>query len=178
MKVTNRVLAVLVALALLVISVLAIVEIVWVLALGGSTHVLVPYQPTADYLAELTWDSITARAILAGLVIVGILLIAAELRRRKPGLLTLASSGGPVSTGADRRSLQKAAAAAATDVDGISSARARVSRRRIRISATAGLHDARGLQDQLTDHMRSWVDGLGLASPPTLSVQLAERRST
>lgn len=177
MRLTNRFLAVLVALALLVFGVLVVAEIVWVLALGGSQELLLPYPALAEYLAELRWDSGAARAILIGLVLVGLLLIVAELRRSKPGLLTLASSGGPVTAGVDRRTLQKAAAAAATDVDGISSARARVSRRRISVSAVSGLRDGSGLPDQVTEGMQSWVDGLNLASPPAVSVRVDEARS-
>jgi len=176
-KLTNRVLAVMVALALLVLSVLVLVEIVWILALGGTQPVVLPYPPVTDYLAELTWNSAPARAILIGLVIVGLLLIAAEFRRSKPGLLTLASSSAPVTAGVERRTLQKAAAAAATDVDGISTARARVSRRQVNVSAVSGLRDGGGLQDQVAARMQSWIDELNLASPPALSVKVDQGRS-
>ncbi len=177
-KLTNRVLAVMVALALLVLSVLVLVEIVWILALGGTQPVVLPYPPVTDYLAELTWNSAPARAILIGLVIVGLLLITAAFRRSKPGLLTLASSNGPVTAGVDRRTLQRAAATAATDVDGISSATARVSRRRVAVSGVSRLRDPSGLQDQLTGRMQSWVDGLNLATPPALTVTVDQGRST
>jgi hypothetical protein len=175
MKLTNRVLSVLVALALLVLGVLVVVEIVWVLGLGGTREVLLPYPATTDYLAGLTWGSRTARAILAGLVVVGALLLVYELRRRKPGLLRMASTEGSVTTGVDRRALEKAAAAAATDVDGIGKATARVSARRVSVSATSGLRDAAGLQGQVTAALQSWMDGLDLAKPPALSVRVVGR---
>lgn len=178
MKLTNRFLAVLVALALLVLGVLVVVEIGWVLALGRTQELVLPYPAVTDYLADLSWTSAIARAILIGLVIVGLLLIAAELRRSKPALLTLSSSGGPVTTGVDRRTLQKAAAVAVTGVEGISSARARVSRRKISVSAESGLRDGRGLQEQVSTHMRSWIEGLNLANPPALSVRVEQRRSS
>ncbi len=168
----------LVALALLVLGVLVLVEVVWALAFGGTTPVLLPFPAAADYFAGLTWDSRAVRVILIGLVIVGLLLLVAELRRSKPGLLTLASSNGPVTAGVDRRTLQRAAATAATDVDGIGSATARVSRRRVAVSGVSGLRDPSGLQDQLTGRMQSWVDGLNLANPPALTVTVDQRRST
>ncbi len=177
-KLTNRFLAVLVALALLVLGALVLVEIVSTFAFGGTQEVVLPYPAVTDYLAGLTWTSVSARSILIGLVIVGLLLIAAELRRRKPALLALSSSGGPVTTGVDRRTLQKAAAAAVTDVDGISSARARVSRRKVSVSAVSGLRDGTDLQEQVSTHMRSWIEGLNLASPPALSVRVEQRRSS
>jgi len=178
MKLTNRFLAVLVALALLILSVLVVVEIVWVLALGGSQQVLLPYPAVADYLAGLTWNSRPARIILIVLVIVGALLLLAELRRSKPGLLTLASSEEPVTVGVERRTLQKAAASAATEVDGINSAKARVARRRVSVSAVSGVRDTSGLQEALTHRMQSWLDELSLARPPRLSVRVEKGGST
>ncbi len=176
-KLTNRLLAVLVALALLVLGVLVVVEIAWVLLLGGSTEVLLPYTGITDYLAGLAWDSRPARAILIGMVIIGGLLLLTELRRSRPGLLTLASSGGSVTVGADRRSVEKAVAASATDVEGVSAAVARVSSRKISVSAVAGPRDASGLREALTSRMQSWLEGLNLANPPALSVRVDERKS-
>ncbi len=177
MKVANRLLAVLVALAVLVLAVLVVVEIAWVLLFGGSAEVLLPYPGITDKLADMTWDSRPARAILIGLVVLGGLLLLTELRRSRPGLLTLASSGGSVTAGADRRSVERAAALAATDVDGISAAVARLSSRKVSVSAVAGPRDATGLREQLTSQMQSWLEGLNLASPPALSVRVEQRKS-
>lgn len=177
MKLANRLLSVLLALALLVLGVLVLVEIVWTIGFGGGREVLLPYPAAADYLAQQSWDSRPVRAICVALVLVGLALVLLELRRRRPGLLALASSGGPITSGADRRSVEKAAAAAATDVEGIRSARASISRRRIRIAADAGVHDDRGLAESLTAHLTSWIDGLGLAEAPELSVTVSPRGS-
>lgn len=177
MKLINRLLAVLLALALLTLGVLVIVEIAWVLLFGGTQQVLLPYPAVTDYLAGLTWDSRPARAILIGAVILGGLLLLFELRRRKPGLVTLASSGGSVTSGADRRSLERAVAAAATDLDGIRTAVARVTSRRATVSAVAGPRDSTGLGERLTAHLQSWLDGAQLASPPALSVKVQQRRT-
>lgn len=176
-KLANRLLAVLLALALLVLGVLVLVEIVWVYAFGGSREVLLPYAAAADYFEGLAWTSRPTRVILIVLVVVGLLLLVAELRRSKPGLLSLASSTGPVTTGADRRALEKAAAAVATDVEGVSAARAKVSRRRISVAAESGLRDGSGLRERLDARMASWVDGLSLADPPALAVRVSQRRS-
>lgn len=176
MRLTNRLLAVVIALGLLVLSVLVLAEIVWA-ALGGGGELVLPYQAVAEYLAGLHWDSAAARGILIGVALLGVLLVVVELRRSRPGLLTLAGSAGPVTKGVERRTLQQAAAAAATEVDGISSARARVSRRRVSVATRSGLRDVTGLQDQLTAHLGSWLEGLGLVDPPALSVRVAENKS-
>lgn len=177
MKLLNRLVSVIVALALLIFSVLVLVEIVWAYGFGGSTEVLLPYPAAADYLAEQTWGSRPVRAILIAVVLLGVLLFVLEVRRSRPGLLVLASSGEPVTTGADRRSVEKAAATAATQVDGISTARARISRRRITVAAKAGVRDVTGLHEGLTARMTSWIDGLNLADPPALSVTVHQGRS-
>jgi len=177
MKVVNRVVAVLVALSLLVLSLLVLVEIVWVFGLGGSTELLLPYPAAVEYLGGLTWDSRSTRAILIGLSLVGVLLLVAELRRRKPGLLMLADTRESVTAGVDRRSLQRAAAAAVTSVDGIDKGRVQVSRRRVSVAAESGLRDGGGLQAQAAARMSSWLDELNLADPPALSVRVEQRRS-
>jgi len=178
MKLANRLLSVIVALALLVLGVLVVIEVVWAFGLGGSGEVLLPYPAAADYLAQQTWGSRPVRAVSVALVLLGLLLVVLEIRRRRPGLLALASSGGPVRCGADRGSVEKAAAAAATDVEGIRSAQARISRRRISIAANAGVRDDRGLQEALTERMVTWVDGLGLADAPVVRVTVSPGRSS
>lgn len=178
MKLANRLLSVIVALALLVLGVLVVIEVIWAFGLGGSGEVLLPYPAARDYLAQQTWDSRPVRAASIALVLLGLVLVVLEIRRRRPGLLAMASSGGPVRCGADRRSVEKAAAAAATDVEGIRSARARISRRRISIAADAGVRDDRGLQEALTERMVTWVDGLGLADAPVVSVTVSSGRSS
>lgn len=177
MKLANRLLSVLLALALLILAVLVLIEIGWAFGFGGGTEVLLPYPAAADYLAQQTWDNRAVRTICVLLVLVGAALVVLELRRRRPGLLALASSGGPVTTGVDRRSVQKAAAAAATEVEGISTARARISRRRISIAADSGVRDQTGLQEALDAHLSAWVADLALADAPAVSVTVRPGRS-
>lgn len=178
MKLANRLLSVLVALALLILGLLVLLEIVWTWGFGGSQEVLLPYPAVAGYLADQTWAGRPTRSILFALVLVGALLLAVQLRRRQPALVLLGGAEPSVTRGADRRSLERAAARAAGDVEGIRSARARVSRRRITVAAVAGVRDTAGLQDRVEERMASWLDGLNLDDPPTVSVDVNAGRSS
>lgn len=177
MKTLLRLLAVLLALILLVGGLLVLAEVAWTLGLGADGELLLPYPAAADYLAGITWSDRPARAILLGVFALGLLLLWLGLRRRPPGLVLLASSTEDVPAGVERRTLHRATANAAVEVDGIAEARAAVSRRRLRVTATSGLRDSTGLRERLEAHVREWTDQLGLAQPPAPTVELREGRS-
>lgn len=176
MKLANRLLAVVFALALLVVGLLVAAEVLWTIVLGIDGELLLPYPAVADYLAGITWAQRPARLILIGLVLVGLLLLWLEVRRRQPGLLLLASSTDSVEAGVERRTLRRAATHAATEVDGIAAADVGVTARRLKVTATAGIRDTTGLQDRLGAHLQGWVDQLGLTRPPTTAVTVREGR--
>lgn len=178
MKIANRLLSVIVALALLVFAVLVVIEVVWAFGFGGNSEVLLPYPAVTDYLSQQPWESRPVRTACAALLLVGLALTLLELRRRGPGLLALASNGAAVTSGVDRRSVEKAAAVAAMEVEGIRSATANISRRRISIAAEAGIRDDGGLRSAVTDHMTNWIEGLSLADAPGLAVTVGPRRAS
>lgn len=177
MKIANRLLSVIVALALLVFSVLVVIELVWKFGFGGRSEVLLPYPAATDYLSQQTWDARPVRTACVALLLAGLALVVLELRRRAPGLLTLASSGSAVTSGVDRRSVEKAAATAASDVEGIRSARATIGRRRIKLTADAGIRDDEGLRAAVTERMTTWLDDLTLAEAPPVTVTVRPRKA-
>ena len=82
MHVVNRVLATLLALALLLGGLLAVVEIV--LAQLGRPSWLVPHEQWSSWLAEQTFASAVVRAVLVGLAVLGLLLLVGRARRGLP----------------------------------------------------------------------------------------------
>ncbi len=105
MRLANRLLAVLVALALIALAVLVPVEVVW--AAFGKPHWVLPWETWTRTLATNTWQPSWARAVRIGVAVVGLLLLLAELKSRRPGLLPLARLTDDVQAGTTRRSLQQ-----------------------------------------------------------------------
>ena len=173
MKLLNRVLSVLLGLALVVLGVVVPVEVVHA-ALNRSGHLLVPYGPVADFLREHAWSSAPVLAILAAAAVVGLLLVLAQLKPRRPGLLAMDTDDDSVTVGIARRSLGRALGAAASDVDGVTEARGRLRRSRATVVAVSPLRDVSGLEERVRDRVQGSLDDLRLVTPPALKVRLRQ----
>jgi Family of unknown function (DUF6286) len=171
-RVTLRVLAVLLACALLALGVLVAVEVV--LAALGRPAVL-PYSSVARTLRRETWESALARAVGIGLCVLGLLLLLPALRRGRPSALPLAPLAQGVDTSVSRRGLQKTLAAAAGRVDGVRSARAEVGRRKVRVTARSRLRETGELPAQVDRAIRDELDRLALRRPLSVSVSTSRR---
>ena len=113
--------------------------------------------------------------ISAAVAVLGLLLLLGQLVPRRPGLLTVATEDPAVQAGVERRTLGRAMAAAASDVDGVSGARARIRRRRVTVIVTSRLREDSGLPERVQNHLQTWVDGLGLVEPPRLRLKLRHK---
>jgi hypothetical protein len=135
-NVVNRILAVLLALALLLGGLLAVIEIVR--AQLGQAPWVVPYDEWSTWLGTQTWDTTAVRAGLIAIGVVGLLLLLAAVRRGRPAGLALRTESAPpgVRTTASRRGIEKTLESAARDLDGVNTARASVGRRRAAVRAT------------------------------------------
>ena len=162
MTVVNRVLATLLALALLLGGLLAIAEIV--LAALGRQPWLVPHPDWTAWLSDQTLGSGVVRAALIGAVLLGLLLLVLALRRGRPGALPLPSRVDSVRTTASRRGLERTLRAAATRPDGVRDAQVRARRRSVRVRATTVLRDPADLQSRVTEAVTERLAELGLAS--------------
>jgi len=159
----NRILSALLALALLLGGLLAATEIV--LAQLGQPSWLVPHRQWSGWLNAQTWDTAVVRAILVGVVLLGLLLLVPALRRGKPSTVALAAREGSTATrvSASRRGVEKTLAAAARRTEGISSATADVRRRSVRVKARTATRSKPDLQQQLSTAVSARLDELGLS---------------
>jgi hypothetical protein len=171
----DRLAAVLLALALLLVGVLVPAEIVHTAVLAKPGRLILPWEALTRFFTGHAWSTgpvLTLSAVTAG---VGLVLLLAELKRRRRGLLRLSTDDEHLTAGTTRRSLQRALAVRAEEVDGISSASAKVRRRRASVAATTGLRNPGDLRQRLTDQLTGWLDGLGLVKAPRLRVRLSSR---
>lgn len=173
MQVLDRILATLLALALFLGGLLAAVEIV--LAALDRPHWLVPHEQWSSWLREQTATSGVVRAVLVGLVALGLLLVTAGLRRGRPGALALPSRTDQVRITASRRGIERTLSRAAQRTDGIRSARVRAGRRRVRVQAGTALRSPGDLRTQVAAAVDQRLEEFGLSGVVRTTVTVSRR---
>lgn len=175
MAVFDRLVAAVLALALVVLGVLVPIEIVHAFVLHRRGRLILPWETLTRFFTGHAWSTspmLTISGLTAG---IGLVLLLAELKRRRPALLTLATPDENVTAGATRVSVRQALAAEAVEVDGVTSASATIRRRRATVSATTGQRDSGDLRQNLTEHLTRWLEELGLVRTPPLRVRLSSK---
>ena len=176
MRLLNRPLAFVLAAALIAGSVVVIAEVI-----GFAVHhspLLVHWSTWYHWARVTRWDAFVIRVWSAILIAVGLILFAAEVKPRRVTRLPLRSADDATDVAVTRRGLAGMLRAAATEVDGISSASVKVRRRRARVtaaSAARGRAAAGALVDPVTRVLRGRLDQLNLRHPPRLTVRVVPR---
>ena len=177
MRLVNRLLAALLALALIVVGTLLIIEVI--AARLGDHPALVHWHSSYAWLHRTHWQQGSVRVAAAVLILLGLVLLIAELTPPRVSRLAVAEDGAaPDDVAFTRRGVAAALRAAVADVDGIRSANVHVKRRSVSIQARAAAQDsnaARALREPATAAARDRLDSLQLASPPRLTVRVARR---
>jgi hypothetical protein len=108
------------------------------------------------------------------LAAIGLALLIAQIRRRRPERLAVASDSDATDAAITRRGVANTVRHAIDDLDGVSGARVEV-RRRITVNARTRADQPMGEPDLVAHTARSAVDALQLQRPPTVSVHVATR---
>lgn len=177
MRTTDRILAVVLGLAGFAVGILVLCEVVYT-QLGNSGHLLIPYEPVAAFFREQRYDDVLVIAIGCVVALVGLVLLVAEVRRRRPALSVLRGMRDDVVTAMSNRSVGRAITAAVDQVPGVSSSEAAVRRNRIAVTTRTPLRDPGGLESAVTAAASDAVQGLDLLKAPRLKVHVAQRRGS
>jgi hypothetical protein len=177
MRAFNRLLSVLLAIAIAVAGVLTVIEIV--AAALDKDPVLVKWKGLVDDLSTTAWKTAAPRVAAIVLIVVGLLLLLFALRRGKPATIGLTTSAPDVDMTTTRRSLQRSLGNEAGTVDGIHDASAKVKRRKVVIKArtTSGLPKSEA-KDRLTSEVQQRLDALSLADRRRLVVKVSSPPQT
>jgi hypothetical protein len=175
MIVLRRLLALVLATALLLGAVVGLVEIV-AAALGRPAW-LVPGRDWANRLHGYRWDDGLVRLALSAVLLLGLLLLLAGLHRGRPAELALTSTEPGVTVTASRRSVERALSAAARSVPGITSAKVSSRRRGVHVDAWTRIQEAGGLRDRVDAAVQERIDALTLSRPPQLTVRVRTEES-
>ena len=176
MRLLNRPLAFILAVALAAASVIVIIEVI---AAAAHASPVVVHWPAWYHWARATrWDALVVRVWSAILIAVGVLILAIELKPRRIARLPLRPGDPATDAALTRSGLAGTLQAAATSIDGITSATATVRRRRARVtarSAARGRAAVSALHDPVTQAVRGHLDDLDLYRPPRLTVRIHAR---
>jgi len=176
MRLVNRPLAFILAAAVTVACVIVIIEVI---AFHKKSGPLVLHWTTWYHWAHKTrWNQLVVQVWSAILIVIGLLILAVELKPRRITRLRLHSRDDATDAGVTRTGLARSLRAAATGVDGISDATVKVRRGRARVAATSsgrGRPAAEALSEPVTQTLQERLDGLGLRHPPRLKVRVTPR---
>ena len=134
MRIVNRLLAFVVAAAIIVAGVIVIVEVIAVRS--GAQPVIIGWHSMLRWAQRNTWNADSVELACAILVVVGLLLVLPQLRRRRPTRLSVRSSDA-TDAAVTRKGVAVTVRGAVQDVEGISGSRIKVNRRAIRVNATS-----------------------------------------
>jgi hypothetical protein len=176
MRLVNRPLAFVLAAALAVASIIVIIEVVAVHLNSGP--LLLHWTTWYRWAGRTRWDALVVEVWSAILIVIGAGILGLELKPRRVSRLSLHSSHDATDAAVTRGGLAGALRAAATDVDGISSAAVVVRRRRARVVATSaarGRPAAEALEAPVTQALSERLDSMNLHHPPRLKVRVYSR---
>lgn len=166
----TRALAALVALALLLASLLVIVEVA--LAAAAQPPWLVDYTQATTWVQQHDWNDAMVKTILVAIVLLGLLLIFLSLRSGKKATLPLRQRTSGVDVKASRRSVESSLEAAASRTSGVTGADASIRRRNARIKARSAGRPESGLRQEVESAVGTRLDSLGLTRKLRLDVQV------
>ena len=176
MRLLNRPLALILAVALAGASIILIAEVIAFAVHAGP--VVVHWATWYHWAGKTRWNALVIRVWSAILIVVGALILAIELKPRRVTRLRLRAADDATDAALTRSGLAGTLRAAATGIDGSTSAAVTVRRGRVRVvakSAARGRAAADALGPPVTQALRSRLDDLDLYRPPRLKVRVRSR---
>ena len=163
MRVANRALAAALALTLLVGGLLIAAEIV--VAGFGAEPWLLPHDRWYRSGVDNAWSSPASRWFFVAVTTAGVALLALQVARRRPEALPLQTGHRTGAVEVSRRSLERSLERAARRVDGVASAKARMSPSRAHIVAKRDSLAGADLRASVAEAARNQLRALGLPEP-------------
>lgn len=178
MRTFNRLLTLLVSLALIVFGVVLTVEVVG--ALFASHPLLVDWRGAYRAGRSDRWDSSTVRVLASAVTAVGLLLLLVQLKPRRISRLAVKSDDLHTDAALTRTGVRSALRSAAEGVDGVSTAKVKIARRSAKVIASSRAGQA-GLGQKLDTEVQVAVTerltALQLRHPPRLRISVQTRKA-
>lgn len=175
MHLVNRLLGILLGLALAAVGGLVLVESIAFLL--GNSPWAVPLQRWGAVLNALTWDNRGMVIALVAMTVVGALLLIAELAPRAPSTLELDGSTPQRAVSIDRRGLERRLRTTALRHPHVDDAKVKVRRRRIQVRAGVGWDsEPSQVRTEVASALEETVQAIGLQQRPRTSVRVERER--
>ena len=164
MRLLNRPLALVLALALAATGVIIAIEVI-ANALNARP-VVVPWDRWQHWAMSTHWNRAVVKVWAVILIVVGALLVLVQVKPRRVSRLKFDGHHDNTDAAVTRKGLATAVRAAVMDVDGIAKAATTASRRRVQVRATASAQDkeaAEELREPVAQAAQAQLDSLKLA---------------
>ncbi len=138
----------------------------------------VSYDRVAGTLHDTHWRDTAVLLAGTALSVLGLLVLAAALLPGKPTVLPLRANGSGLDSGAARRGFRSTLRAAAASVDGVSAARLRLGRRKVRAAVRTHRVTTTGLADAVRSAVEHRLSQIGPATDLTVHARVASTRKT
>ena len=142
-------------------------------------------QGPRDWLAALAWNDPAVRQIGIAAIVAGVILLLCAIIPGGFNALTIDDSGGgagdeapPVQeqeTVMTRRAVAHLAKARCLQIDGVGSAAATATTRRVHLSVKTSLHEPGDLRTRITDAVRARLEETGLSPVPQVTATVRSR---
>ncbi len=178
MRIVNRLLAFVVALALVGTSVIIIVEVI-----AARTHhgpLIIHWHAILDWAERNTWKATSVELACAITAASGLILLLPQLFRRRVTRLRI-DAGDTTDAAITRKGVTVTIRGAVAEVNGIASSRVKVGRRRIRVKALSTALEGEEMGDlapEVAEAASQQLEGLRLHTPRRLHVTVNGRRDT
>ncbi|WP_280267553.1 DUF6286 domain-containing protein [Nocardia wallacei] len=157
-----------VALALLAVCAVAVLSLVQ--RLTGARE-FVSYDAVVNRLHEIAWESPWVAVASGGAVLAGLLLLALAVLPGRPVVVPL-TADDEITAGVLRRGLHAALRDAALSVEGVHSARVRLRRKTVRVTARTGHAHPADLPDAVCAAVDERITRIGPHPTPRVSTRL------
>jgi hypothetical protein len=157
------------------LAVAAIVTAVGAIAATARGHAHLPPLTWLSRVGQAHWDDPAAITTSAVACLLGIVLLVLALAPGRSRLVALMSEDPQTVTGITRAGLRRHLATVAARVDGVSRARVRLRRRRVRVMVATPLRDPGELPGQVTEVVTERLEELRPLKPMRVHVTVRQR---
>jgi hypothetical protein len=161
------------AIAALVLLAIGVVTAIHVISALLATPVkFVPYEKAAQWARSTTWGDNRALALASALTLLGLVLLLIAAVPGRGRLITLTTGDPDLAVGVPRRTMAGVLSAAASRVDGVRRARARVRGWRADVRASTDLRNTEQVRERVRAAVAEQLDRLAPAHRMSVRVQV------
>lgn len=175
-RVANRVVSALLALALAVLGVLVAVEVV--LAALDRDPWLLPHDEWRTSMLETAWGDRSAVVTFLVVAVIGVALLLLELARRRMPAVKMAARTDGVSADLDRHGVERWLASRLSSVEGATSTRAKIRSKTVDVTAATPQRDTSDVRQRLERAAQDHLDELDLGQRLKARARVSSRRGS